>query len=690
MFINGKSPILTVTEKNASKCVVETSNGQKYTYKPSCNLIDENARLYGDCSSSCSLLINKPILDDTGYWKITQYYENKNFQIYDYYIYSEMEGTISPTKTIKIYEGYHASAKIANELGDIIACNVTNSKKETFDVLSESKENVEKYGRCGVRVLVKSEHHGEWHLHAIYKSNELVSAKFNLDVQNEDEVIKEQQNITLALRSPAKITLGDIKPTYCQLTDSHGVKLPLTIGECEYDIAIVTPYYEGLWKARYGLNGRLVPVEVDIMITTYGETFEPSNEKPETDAKRTFPSRGNLLLSIHKGLDYSEAVITSVNVAKHEVNILCRVRRNPQDPLQYCLFISPNGTTLQISPGVGSGKYEFYQGTNEGITCGMTIHEPKEYDYGVWRCKMAVKDLSKVDTYGSILYVGYDRSRDTPSTKDKFLLPKSIDTFAENVMVKRNDSFKIKCSTNTVLNYCWLRSPIGTTYSITTDNNVLSPKTLLYEGLGFSQGECGAFINNAVNEYQGKWSCYMGIKNHSEVEATVWVTVTDSYVFAEKRGLTFNGENNLNLSCHLLPDLNNNIDYCRWIRPDGRGILYDTDHRYMSEIYERRCELIILGNKFQAEDVGRWTCVVGLIGESVQEVSTGIDINTSFRQSTVLIGITTSASFLLLVIAISVIVFTNFYKKRSDATLPKYPPPYNAVYVNEIPSKSMM
>ncbi|KAF7396756.1 hypothetical protein HZH66_007618 [Vespula vulgaris] len=654
IFINGKSPKLTVTEEGASKCVVETNNGQKYTYKPNCSLIDENTRLYGDSNYSCSLSITKPILNDTGYWKIIQYNKDKKFQIYDYYIYSGMEGTISPNKTIKVYEGYYVSAKIANELGDIIACNVTNSKKETFDVLSESKKNVEKYGRCGVRILVNSEHHGEWHLRAIYKSNELVSAIFNLDVQNEDEVIKEQQNITLALRSPAKITLDGIKPTYCQLTDSHGVKLPLTIGKCEYDIAIVTPYHDGLWKARYGLNGRLIPVEVDIMITTYD----------------------------------SEAVITNVNVTKHEVNILCRVRKTPQDPLQYCLFINPNGTMLQISPGVGSGKYEFYQGTNEEITCGMTIHEPEEYDYGIWRCEMAVKGLSEVGTYGSILYVDYNQSQDTPSKNSKFALPKSITTFAENVMVKRNDSFKIKCSTNTVLNYCWLRSPIGTTYSVTTVNNVLPPKTFLYEGLGFSRGECGAFINNAVNEYQGKWSCYMGIKNHSEVEATVWVTVTDNYVLAEEKELTFNGENNLNLSCHLLPNLNNNIDYCRWIRPGGHGIRYDTNHRYMFEIYERRCELIILGKNFQPEDVGRWTCVVGLTGESIQEVSTGIDINTSFRQSVVVTDIVIGAS-ILLAIAMSFIIFTNFRKKRSATTISKLPPPYNVVYINGIPSKSM-
>lgn len=56
---------------------------------------------------------------------------------------------------------------------------------------------------------------------------------------------------------------------------------------------------------------------------------------------------------------------------------------------------------------------------------------------------MAVKYQSEVNTFGSILYVGYNRSQDTPSTKYKFVLPKSIDTFAENVMVKRNDSFKV-------------------------------------------------------------------------------------------------------------------------------------------------------------------------------------------------------------------------------------------------------
>lgn len=69
----------------------------------------------------------------------------------------------------------------------------------------------------------------------------------------------------------------------------------------------------------------------------------------------------------------SEAVITNVNVTKHEVNILCRVRKTPQDPLQYCLFINPNGTMLQISPGVGSGKYVSKRISTCNFSMGLSI-----------------------------------------------------------------------------------------------------------------------------------------------------------------------------------------------------------------------------------------------------------------------------------------------------------------------------
>lgn len=101
-----------------------------------------------------------------------------------------------------------------------------------------------------------------------------------------------------------------------------------------------------------------------------------------------------------------------------------------------------------------------------------------------------------------------------------------------------------------------------------------------------------------------------------------------------------------------------------------------------------RTSIFLSGKNFQPEDVGRWTCVVGLTGESIQEVSTGIDINTSFRQSVVVTDIVIGAS-ILLAIAMSFIIFTNFRKKRSATTISKLPPPYNVVYINGIPSKSM-
>lgn len=90
MFIKGNSPTLTITENDAKKCVVETNNGQRYTYKPEYKFVDENTKLHSDSVYSCSLSIAKPFLNDTGNWKITQYNETEKFQIYDYYLYSEV------------------------------------------------------------------------------------------------------------------------------------------------------------------------------------------------------------------------------------------------------------------------------------------------------------------------------------------------------------------------------------------------------------------------------------------------------------------------------------------------------------------------------------------------------------------------------------------------------------------------
>lgn len=53
--------------------------------------------------------------------------------------------------------------------------------------------------------------------------------------------------------------------------------------------------------------------------------------------------------------------------------MLCRVRKTLQDRLQYCLFISPNGTTLQINPGVGSGKYASKRISTCNFSMGLSI-----------------------------------------------------------------------------------------------------------------------------------------------------------------------------------------------------------------------------------------------------------------------------------------------------------------------------
>ncbi|KAK2584481.1 hypothetical protein KPH14_006856 [Odynerus spinipes] len=646
------TPELNISERGASNCVVETNKGEKYEYEPDYGASVGHPKIHPTSIHTCSISIIKPTTDDTGSWTITQNNENGKSKVYKYNLYHETIGIINPADSLTIYKGHYASVKIADDLDDIVACQVTPPKKETFDILSENVTNIERFDICGIRVMVDDEFNGQWYLIAIKENNELIYTEFKLNVVDDNKLITDQQNISLKIGSQADIWLSSIESSYCQLTDSHGVQLPLRIGQCKYTIDVVTPYHAGLWKASYGVQGRVDPIEIDIMVTTY----DP------------------------------EAVITSIDVTDNyaEVNMLCRLLTAAN--LQYCLFISPNGTTLHISPGIGIKNYEFYKGTGDGKTCGITIHKPANQDYGIWRCEMGLKDGGSNKRYGSFLYL--DRNEfDSKSLTNYAPVPwKNINAFGYDVSVKRNDDFTIKCGVDTALHYCWLRSPNGTTYSIAMDKNSLSPTTLLYTGLGFELGECGAIIQNAVDDYEGTWTCYMGIKNQSEIEATLTVNVADNYILAEETTMTFDGKSNPTLFCQLLPHLNKNIEYCRWIRPDGHGIYGNAKHRYMSEMFDGRCGLVILGNELQEEDVGRWTCVAGLSGKTIEEVSTTIDVNMPSMPIATLVGIIIGACALFAVTA-SILILVNLRKRRLAAAPPKNPPPYNAEEVAGIPPK---
>lgn len=86
---------------------------------------------------------------------------------------------------------------------------------------------------------------------------------------------------------------------------------------------------------------------------------------------------------------------------------------------------------------------------------------------------------------------------------------------------------QIRCSANTVLDYCWLTDPRGSAYSVAPNGG--SDKSLEYIGNGITTGECGAVVRNASDTYNGEWTCHLGIGNGVEIKGTVSVKVTGSY-----------------------------------------------------------------------------------------------------------------------------------------------------------------
>lgn len=90
-----------------------------------------------------------------------------------------------------------------------------------------------------------------------------------------------------------------------------------------------------------------------------------------------------------------------------------------------------------------------------------------------------------------------------------------------------NIFYQIKCSIDAQLDYCWMRSPNGTIYSVTKNKN--SMNSLEYSGEGLTLGVCGVMVENADDTHSGDWNCQMGIHSGAEVKSIVPVTVTGLY-----------------------------------------------------------------------------------------------------------------------------------------------------------------
>lgn len=89
---------------------------------------------------------------------------------------------------------------------------------------------------------------------------------------------------------------------------------------------------------------------------------------------------------------------------ENALNIMCQLT-NVQGSIDTCLFERPDGKGFLYNEGIGKGRYRSYKfGSRSDSTCGLTIINPVEEDFGIWKCEMGLKNGLKSQD-GAFIYI---------------------------------------------------------------------------------------------------------------------------------------------------------------------------------------------------------------------------------------------------------------------------------------------
>ncbi|KAL6259688.1 hypothetical protein P5V15_009604 [Pogonomyrmex californicus] len=577
----------------------------------------------------CSIRISGLNESHAGVWKVTAYTKREeikeNVILYDiipevflFKLYIHEEKQVLPSQYVdmynmydgyrryerremqyvNVYDGRYVYIKYNENYKNLKTCNLTGPVINSTNLLTEKRDDFQLFGQCGVRMKVNDTFKGSWKLDAII--NDYVSYYISFYVHVHQKKEKANLNNMLVIQwtrgSPGIIELSNRvsdQSKICQIVDPNGIIVTALFGKCYHRVEVATIAHKGVWLARYNVYGMLEPIEEEFRIEVSPEPF-----------------------------------IFNANVThtkNDSATLVCRLEmKQYSDDRQYsnrqksCNFVRPDGMTFYLMPGIGTERYIAYINStveqpkygrklwNKTMKCAITIRKLEDVDYGAWRCYL--KTHFSDNLYGSMLYVDYPDSRGNINPKNK----------TDIVHVKRDDPFTINCVADSVLKYCWLRSPNGTSYLVARNNEAVSSSVLHYQSNGFTYGECKAEISAAVDSDYGQWTCFMGVADGNEISMSVLVIVTETYLVAEQTEIAVSPRNDPVLSCHILPRmLDRPVHYCRWIRPDGYGIYNDISHRYTTNSSYSQCRLVILEYRPE-EDNGNWTCVAGLMGKNDQ------------------------------------------------------------------------
>jgi len=363
---------------------------------------------------------------------------------------------------------------------------------------------------------------------------------------------------------------------YCELWNPQK-KMVQHQQVCNYTQRPVTDADEGNWTFVFGIDGKLLEDTIIQEITVKKRDLQAT----VNDSERV-PDGKSLLCSLNLG------------------------------QVRDCSFTRPDGKVMLLNEGIGNADYSYYGDGFEKGDCGLTIHNVQEADKGFWKCSV-VDNLTGRQMFGFMNVSAYDLE---------------VDTHRRQVSAKTGSILSLSCSAQSSLDYCWFRSPSGLPLPFSID--IVYPDVVnrplysySYEDT-LSQGVCTIKMSRVITEDSGEWTCNMGFLGSFEedyaVPIAVGISETD-VVSLEKEVVV--SEDPALLKCYSVP-LEVPLDYCRFIRPDGKGfnVVPQKDNttvldKYLYEadgLAKGECGLRIVSEINEDEDLGKWMCAARLQG----------------------------------------------------------------------------
>ncbi|XP_068081298.1 uncharacterized protein [Anabrus simplex] len=244
-------------------------------------------------------------------------------------------------------------------------------------------------------------------------------------------------------------------------------------------------------------------------------------------------------------------------------------------------------------------------------------------------------------------------------------------TRKEVIAVERSE-LTLECEYSTSLAYCWLLHPNGTQLVPVPASNT-----------ELQMGICRLTLPEVHLEDAGRWACHMGTLGSygQEIEVHIDVEIKSSPLYAARTNIVTEDRKSTTAMCYTVPG-GAKLDYCRFLRPDGKGFSLNQDmtgaamgrYRYYGEgLNKGHCGVII--DQVASEDLGRWYCAAVLHGTS-EEASTSFMVQfqeTKSDDSLVWI-IPTGVGAVVLVAVGIVIVYNMRWREQTRLSLASITP----------------